>query len=475
MIGFRVTALVATLSVLGTSPSAAQTDEHETPTAANRQAEQPNLGEPMDFAGNRRLSPEDLARKNDGGYFTGLPLANFDPNSGFGFGVRGYRYENGEASDPRFPYTPYLHRVFLQLFATTGGLQFHWLDYDAPAFAGSSYRLRGQLIYLRNKAQHFYGLGEASNGELSFRGAGQQFSKFSDYQRELDRVRPDGTTLSRYDEYDNERPIVILGVERSFFRNQLRVLLGGAGNYTNIRDYSGKTVVATDATGVEVDAVMGKTRLAEECEAERLIGCHGGLETYLRLAVSIDTRDFEPDPNSGVFADVALDLAPGVVSTYRFARLLLSARGYLNPIPRHADLVIAARATVQWQSAGTPFFSLNTIPWTEDVRTGLGGIRTLRGFKSDRFVGRVFGLANLELRWTFYRFEVLNQKFALIGVPFVDVGRTFDDLGSVSHRRWRRGQGAAFRISWNLATIVTAEYGVSDEDAGLYINFAHMF
>ena len=109
------------------------------------------------------------------------------------------------------------------------------------------------------------------------------------------------------------------------------------------------------------------------------------------------------------------------------------------------------------------------------VRTGLGGLRTLRGFKSDRFVGRVFGLANLELRWTFHRFEVLKQKFALIGVPFIDVGRTFDDLGSVTFKRWRRGQGAAFRVSWNLATIVTVEYGFSDEDTGLYINFAHIF
>jgi len=35
--------------------------------------------------------------------------------------------------------------------------------------------------------------------------------------------------------------------------------------------------------------------------------------------------------------------------------------------------------------------------------------------------------------------------------------------------------GAAFRISWNLATIVTVEDARSAEDSGLCVNFNHMF
>ena len=34
--------------------------------------------------------------------------------------------------------------------ATTGGLQFHWLDYDAPYILGTPFRARAQLIYERN-------------------------------------------------------------------------------------------------------------------------------------------------------------------------------------------------------------------------------------------------------------------------------------------------------------------------------------
>lgn len=38
-----------------------------------------------------------------------------------------------------------------------------------------------------------------------------------------------------------------------------------------------------------------------------------------------------------------------------------------------------------------------------------------------------------------------------------------------------RPTGGALRISWNLATVITADYGVSPEDTGLYINFNHIF
>src|ERR1700722_8653353 len=81
----------------------------------------------------RRLSDEDIERKEDGGYFTGVPLLAYDPNFGFGLGARVYYYYDGHQDDPLYDYTPYLHRVFAQAFATTGGAQDHLIDYDAPA------------------------------------------------------------------------------------------------------------------------------------------------------------------------------------------------------------------------------------------------------------------------------------------------------------------------------------------------------
>lgn len=424
----------------------------------------------------RPLSKGDYKRKKTNSYVTGLPLANFDPNTGFGGGVRGYYYFNGPRSHPLFGYTPYLHRVFAQYFRSTKGLQFHWVDYDTPTLFDTPYRLRAQLIYMRNTQQHYFGLGNAAMNDLSFTGAGRSYAEFADYKAALDQVRPDGTTLARYDHYDLVRPILLFGIERTYLRGLIRPVIGFAFTHTSISDYTGKTVDAIDAAGNDVRAVMGTTRLREHCLADRLTGCDGGWDNILRIGLAYDTRDFEPDPNSGIFADATLELSTKALgSEYSYARFLAAFRAYYSPIPDKADLVLATRLTFQTQSAGTPFFSMNTVPYTEDPRTGLGGIRTLRGYKQDRFIGYTLGLVNVEARWTFHRFQLWRQKFALIGVGFADAGRVFDEVADVTLRNWRGGMGAAFRIAWNQATIVTADYGWSLEDTGLYINFNHIF
>jgi hypothetical protein len=60
-------------------------------------------------------------------------------------------------------------------------------------------------------------------------------------------------------------------------------------------------------------------------------------------------------------------------------------------------------------------------------------------------------------------------------VPFVDLGAVYDRVSDVALGGWKRDQGAALRVSWNLATIVTVEYALSDEDSGFYVNFGHIF
>jgi hypothetical protein len=416
-----------------------------------------------------RMSPADLARKNEGGYVTGLPLAAYSTDLGFGGGARVYYYWNGHRDDERFATTPYLFRAFLQAFATTRGVQFHWLDLDAPRFAGSPYRIRGQLIFARATNSNYFGLGERSLDALSFPGS-PAFDTYADYAAAQSEI-VGGETFAKYDQYDLLKPTGIASVERGFDDGRLRVSAGLGFLFARIRDYTGKTV---DATGGE--ATQAQTRLATDCAAQLIVGCDGGRDHYVRLGIAYDTRDYEPDPNHGVFLDAALDLSTAALgSEYDYVRFLVAARGYYSPIPDRADLVLATRATLDWQSSGTPFFSMNTFPFTEDPRQGMGGHRTLRGYRQDRFVGPVMALVNQEVRWTFARTTLWRQKLAFIAVAFVDVGRPFDRLSELSLSRWRASYGGALRISWNLATVITADYGRSSEDSGLYINFNHIF
>jgi hypothetical protein len=423
----------------------------------------------------QRLTDEDLKRKNEGGYFTGLPLVGYSTDIGYGGGARAYYYFNGERTDARFRTTPYLHRVFLQGFFTTRGIQFHWLDYDAPRIFETRYRIRSQLIYARNINQNYFGFGNRALDPLRFPGSPASYDRYADYFDQQQRV-VDGLTYTKYDQVDLQKPLWIASIERSLADDKVRVLGGFGLSYATIRDYTGKQVDALDGAGKLIDATQAPTRFREDCNAGRLVGCDGGRDNFFRAGISYDTRDYEPDPNSGVFADIALDAGSVVLgSEYQYLRLLSAVRGYYSPIPDRADLVVAGRAFVQVQTAGVPFFSMSSLPFTDDFHNGLGGQRTLRGFKQDRFVGRTMAAVTAEVRWTFYRFTRWRQKFGLIAVPFFDVGRPFDHAGAVTLRDWRPSYGGALRISWNIATIVTIDYGRSAEDAGLYINFGHMF
>ncbi len=423
-----------------------------------------------------QLAPDELAKKNEGGYPTGLPLFAYSTDIGLGLGARAYYYWDGDRKDPRFATTPYLFRVFLQGFASTRGVQFHWLDLDAPKVFDSPYRFRSQLIYQRDTNQNYFGLGSSSLAPLHFPGSPKSYDTYAAYSADQEKLQADGTTYGKYDQYDLLRPIAIASLERLFLGDRLRVLGGVGFSYARIRDYTGKSVDAVDDSGNATTGTMANTRLHDDCAAGKLVGCAGGRDDYLRLGISYDTRDYEPDPNSGMFLDAAIDAGTVFLgSQYDYVRFMAAARGYWSPIPETADLVLAGRLVFEAQTNGTPFFSMDTFPFTEDPRAGMGGHRTLRGFRQDRFVGSVMTLANGEVRWTFAHACFWKQKFAFLIAPFVDVGRPYDNLGQLTFRDWRPTIGSALRIAWNLATIVTIDYGVSAEDTGFYINFNHIF
>jgi outer membrane protein assembly factor BamA len=474
---FRVrsgAAIIAALAVPGATHAAAPASMAPAPASAAPRA--PATEAPaFEFDERRRLGPGEQASKVEGGYFTGLPLVNYDTNTGLGFGARAYYYFDGQRDDPRFAYTPYLYRAFLQVFFTTGGYQFHWLDIDARNVFGSAFMFRGQFIYQRNTYQHYFGVGSSSMQRLTFSGSERSYQRYADYQSALDQVDPAGQTLTLYDNYRFIQPLAILSLERPLLRGLLRPMVGVGLSYNDITDYTGDRV-NVQQDGAEAPAVMGPTRLFEDCAAGRIVGCEGGWNNFLRLGLSFDTRDYEPDPNRGLFIDVALDAGTRALgSRYTWVRGMLTPRAYLSLLPGLTDLVLATRATFVASTSDTPFFNMGLIPYTEEPRSGLGGLRTLRGYKQDRFVGPVMTLLNTELRWTFAHSQFFGQRFGWMAVPFMDIGAVFDRVSDLTLRGWKRDQGLALRAAWNLATVITAEYAFSDEDSGVYVNFNHMF
>jgi hypothetical protein len=460
-------------------PGAARADEPIGTSSLPPPATVPTPPVPMGVSAKERLSDEDFARKVEGGYVTGVPLFSYDPNFGLGLGARLYYYYDGHRDDSLFAYTPYLHRVFAQAFATTGGAQDHVIDYDAPAFPDADYRVRATLEFEAATDWPYFGTGTRSMAPLSFPGApGQTFSRMSSYMRATSAVEANGTTYARYNLYDFQRPVLQFALERNMLGGVLRSLVGANVAYVNLHDYTGQSVPtsAHDSNGHTVNAPEASTLLATDCAAGRLLGCSGGWDNVLRLALSVDTRDFEPDPNSGVYAELSGEYGTkALASQYQYMRLMLSVRAFYSPVPRYADLVLAVRGLYEIQTTGTPFFSESLLPFIDDDHAGLGGVKTLRGYAQNRFVGPIIALTNYEVRWTFLKFRVARQGIALIAVPFVDMGRVFDDVGQTTLGGWKRAQGGGLHIAWNEATVLTVDYGFSSEDTGLYLNFNHMF
>ena len=92
--------------------------------------------------------------------------------------------------------------------------------------------------------------------------------------------------------------------------------------------------------------------------------------------------------------------------------------------------------------------------------TGLGGERTMRGYRQDRFIGLVAAGASAEVRWTFAKFGLFQQHFSLQVAPFVDSGRVFHQVG-LSLDDWKISGGAGLRVGYNQSTIVMFDFGAS--------------
>jgi hypothetical protein len=401
-----------------------------------------------------RVKVPDPGKKVEGGFPDALPLIAYDTNLGLELGVGGHYTWTGSRADPLFDYTPYRHRLYAQALATTGGYQQHFVSYDGFYVGDSPYQIRAVLTYERNTNANYFGTGTSTLADLSFGGR-----SYSTYDAAV------SAAGAHYFHYTYDRPQAQVLLERTFLGGRVRGLYAINVQHVAITRY---------------DSPGAPSKLGSDCAAGLVSGCDGGWNNTLRAGISFDTRDFNPDPRSGVFVDSTGHWsAKGFGSSVNYLRWTTAARAYVSPFPKLAEVVIAARVLYSIQSANVPFFSMDVLAMAGGVddptdQTGLGGERTLRGYRQDRFVGLVAAAANAEIRWTFVRFPLLGQRLSLQIAPLVDTGRVFDRVG-LSFSDWKVAAGAGLRVGWNRSTIVMFDFGVSREDSGFFIDWGMPF
>lgn len=135
-----------------------------------------------------------------------------------------------------------------------------------------------------------------------------------------------------------------------------------------------------------------------------------------------DTRDNEPDPSCGLYADLLLYGSPDIIDRrgYHYLKAAVSFRHYL-PLIR-GKLVFAYRLCWQGTIAGrAPFYvqqNYATLFLKQINSDILGGAISLRGILYNRVVGDGMAWANAELRLRLFDFRLFGQEWYITTNPF---------------------------------------------------------
>lgn len=407
-----------------------------------------------------------LMDKREGGYFTGFPAIGWDPETGFNYGAAVQWFDNGSTNSPFFRYAPYRKRIAVAAAGSTGGSTRALIGYDQPYVNDTPWRIRAAAIYYRYKYENYFGFGESTLGPLTYPGSTKQYNNFDQYQDALNQV-VGGQTWTHFNEYDKTQVGGVVTVERDYWGGWLRPQLGLQITHVNTEDYTGQ-----EFNG----GIQQPTRLFLDNQAGKVIGFDGGWDNALKVGLTFDSRDFEPDPASGVMLQsVARISTEALGSSFNYQQITFSGRGFQNLLGDDQRLILAGRLTYLMQFGDIPFYSAPNIPFTDGDVDGLGGFNTLRGFVTDRFVGNAAMFGNVELRWNFGKTTLWGQHLRFMLAPFFDAGSVFDSVGDTTLRNWKPDGGLGVRLSWNLSTIISFDYGRSGEGSLFYMELGHQF
>lgn len=440
--------------------------------------------ESPEFVRVRRLADDDLAKKREGFFFTGLPDISSDPVTGFGIGARTNIYWNGKRDDPLFAYTPYLARLKVNVAYYTSNARELGLSLDIPYYNASRWRYKVDFKAQQNPANLYFGLNESTLGALRLPSSETTtYHTYSAYDAARRNLRP-GT--------GSEAPFVTDALSNRFRETEYMLnlkadyTLGNAGwrilggyeiqhlSYATFQGFDAEAV--NPATGEATTAPNGTSLLSRDSDRGLIRGLDGGWISLVQTALIFDTRDFEPDPTRGIYFEIANEFSnPAISSAYAFNKLFVQAK-YYHKLPWGSRTVLAGR----WGAGNifgenAPFFEFQD-QWSPDGSiNALGGRQSLRGYRPNRFLARSMWFANIELRVRLFDFTVGDERIGVGIAPFFDVGTVRDNWLALNFERLRFSYGGGLRIAWNQSTMISLDYGQSKEDQLVYFGLGQIF
>src|SRR5262249_20861353 len=160
------------------------------------------------------------------------------------------------------------------------------------------YRLRAGLTFERNINANYFGIGARTMGPLEF--DGHTHDTFDEQTRAASALH-DGVASPRYNHYRNNKPPGTSTIERIVLQRLAQMDRGADEQNGAMPELDALSKTGTDACDRELPRRNGTPQLGQECGAGVIRGCTGGWNILRKVGVTVDFRDFEPDPNDGVF------------------------------------------------------------------------------------------------------------------------------------------------------------------------------
>lgn len=439
----------------------------------------------LSFIKTKRIGDADLARKKEGTFLTAIPDLSSDPVTGFGFGARTNTYWNGERDNPLFPYTPYLARLKANAAYYTSNARELVLSVDIPYYKATRWRYKLDFKAQQNPANLYFGSSENTLGALRLPSAGaggNTYSTFKQYDKARKTLRPGMggeahlVTDALSNRFMESELMLNLKADYALGKGKWRVMAGYEIQSLRYHTFEGTMADAIDAAGNKTEAPNGTSLLRRDFAEGKVYGLDGGWVSLIQAAIIYDTRDFEPDPTKGIYAELGNEFsAPAIGSAFAFNKLFLQGRVY-QKIPVGPRTVFAARvAAGNIFGDKAPFFEFQD-QWSPDGSiNALGGKQSLRGFRANRFLARSMWFANMEVRARFAEANFLKQHFSFAMAPFFDAGTVRDHWQDLNLTNIRYAYGAGVRMGWNQSTILSLDYGISKEDKLLFFGLGQVF
>lgn len=459
---------------------------------------------PFELHKSKRIPDSELEDKKEGTFVTGLPRIEFDPIRGFGAGGNLFLYINKTSDDPFFAYTPYRHRLSTELFVFENGRVRYALQYDAPYFLNTKWRMRADAVLWEDPEAQYWGIGRESLNPLQFTdkrtGAPRTFNKVNDYEDNL-ALALEGANDELYTDlfFNNliqREQLYNLLFERTFWKGKGRFMFGYEALFTQFESYKNRRIdeAIDPQTGEEVEAIHNETLI----DIQRQEGVWNrfnlsgfdrknannryNFTSMLAAALIYDTRDFEPDPSEGVFLEYSHEMSnPLLGSQFEFNKFMIQGQ-YIHTLARwnqNKSRITFAGLAALGHIFGSDINFIEMWDLSSQAEAGgilvLGGERSLRGFREARFLAPTVALVNLELRSRLYDFRVLKQHFNVGLTPFFDFGSVWDQPADMNLRQWKGAPGIGARIAWNQSTILRLDFAQSSEGNQTFFGFSHIF